>query len=248
MPLLECSRKIIAEVERLSGCPVHVMEDASLTVLARIRIARGNVPVHILAYKPGSNVRPDYFIAYQCGFVIRLFQTPPEQRLDLAPAGEGARQVASLMPDAPQQLQDHLLEGLGLQLRSVPAGMRIDGWIAGSYPELKELQEDAARRQVAEGLCVLRPEVRRSAPAKVYDANAALNAASALFWSRLLADDEIVIPYKMAGLLDRGRRLLDIFDEAGANPADDCGLVDAWASELGLKGWYGWVPFDAGAA
>jgi hypothetical protein len=76
------TQQIIAEVERLSGRPVYVEEDAELKTLAQVTPARGVSPAHFVRYQPG-NPAADYLVAYQLGFVTRLFSCPPEQRFDL---------------------------------------------------------------------------------------------------------------------------------------------------------------------
>lgn len=77
--LLPATQFILEHVERITGRPVHVQEDPSLSTLAHIHTARGNAPMHLVRYKPQGTEPPDYFVAYQCGFVIRLFQTPEEK-------------------------------------------------------------------------------------------------------------------------------------------------------------------------
>jgi len=52
MKLRDTTRKIISRLEETSGYPVQVMEDPDLSTIAVIRIARGNMPAHILKYKP----------------------------------------------------------------------------------------------------------------------------------------------------------------------------------------------------
>jgi len=53
MPFSPETQQIIAEVERLSGRPVHVEEDAGLKTLAQVRPARGVSPAHFVrAFRP----------------------------------------------------------------------------------------------------------------------------------------------------------------------------------------------------
>jgi hypothetical protein len=48
--LHETTRKVIKELEEKSGYPVQVMEKPDLPTIATIRVARGNLPAHILYY------------------------------------------------------------------------------------------------------------------------------------------------------------------------------------------------------
>src|SRR5690242_9348362 len=133
MSLREVTRAIIAQVERVSGGPVLVTEDRSLQTLAAVRMARGNAPAHTVTYNPASSTQPDYLIAYQCGFILRLFANPPSDRWDFAAAAQSREIVHRLLtgPDGParklhlalpavEKLRDQLFDGLMLQLRSIP--------------------------------------------------------------------------------------------------------------------------------
>jgi hypothetical protein len=80
-------------------------------------------------------------------------------------------------------------------------------------------------------------------PAKIYKANASMNAAFAAFWSQQWNDPALTAPYKVAGFLDTGLTLLKISGRIPDEPAFDVELVDAWAQELGLKGWYRTIPY-----
>lgn len=244
------TEQIVQTVETLSGYPVHMAEDASLQVDASIRIGTAAKPVHLLRYRPMKAGEPDYYIAYQCGFVIRLYQAPPDRRFDLSPTPEGVRKVESLVAGTlaglkQDQYRDMLLNGLGYQLRSVPVGLRIDGWIGAEHPDLKDLQEQAVKKQLQDNLRLLEGPLRSESPAKIFEASVAMLAAFAAYWARAWGDAKILQPYKLVGLLDKGERLLKLLDTMSADPADDPELVEAWAFELGIKGWYRWVPREA---
>lgn len=73
--ILEETTDILKQVEERSGTPVEITTDASLLTYARIKIAKGPATHHILTYNP-TKPGMDYHIAYQCGFVLRLFENP----------------------------------------------------------------------------------------------------------------------------------------------------------------------------
>ena len=123
----------------MTGKPVHMEEDRSLPVISHIQIARGPVPMHKLRYRPTPDGTPDYHICFQCGFIIRLYENPPEQRYDFEGSPDAPARMASLLKGNPaaSQLKDMLLGGLMTQLRSMPIGMRIDDWLFHECPELR---------------------------------------------------------------------------------------------------------------
>ena len=258
MSLREVTRAIIAQVERVSGHPVLVTEDRSLQTLAAVRMARGNAPAHTITYNPAASSQPDYLIAYQCGFILRLFASSPSERRDFAPTAHGREMVHRLLsgPEGParklrlephvvEKLRDQLFDGLMVQLRSIPVGLRVDAWILRDHQELAPLQRSAVLRQLQDSQATLAPDVRKIAPTKVYKASVTMNAAFALFWSRTWDDPALSVAYKAAGYDKPSARLLSIFDEISDEPTADRQLVDAWASELGLSNWYEWVPYSA---
>ena len=97
MGLRETTRRIIALVEETSGFPVLVSEDPNLQTLATMRMARGGASAHTISYKPSPGTHPDYLIAYQCGFILRHFAPPPDQRFDLVAAKTGRELVGRLL-------------------------------------------------------------------------------------------------------------------------------------------------------
>ncbi len=254
MNFLPDTRSILDRVEGVTGTPVEIIQDADQPHLARITRARTGIPAHLLRVNPTLGA-PDYLIAYECGFILRLYDTPAEERRDFAGTDEGGAaverlvkrsgQIAQLPSAAHPQLVEQFYSGILIQLRSYPIGMRIDAWIRETYPALEAVQREGVARQQSDNLEVLRPEVKRFAPKPLYDANAAMNAAYATFCDRVFGKAGYAIPYRSAGYEKRGRALLDIWESIPDDPANDRTLVDAWAEELGLAGWYQWVPLRA---
>lgn len=53
----------------------------------------------------------------------------------------------------------------------------------------------------------------------------------------------MAVPYKAAGYLDSATKLILIYDRTPDDPGLDVQLVNDWASELDLEGWYEVIPF-----
>ena len=247
MGLLPATQRIVAEVERLTNRPVRIEEDQSLKVMAQMTVARGDMPLHQLRYKPTGTNPPDYFVASQCGYVIRLYQAPPDKRFEYGPGPDGRRKLNELLmdreiPPAVREMGDFLFQGLVTQLRSIPLGLRVDEWLLAQFAELHDLQVTGVKAQLEENVQVIPLGAKGVFPAKLYKANISMNAAFAAFWARKWSDNSITLPYKAAGLLDEGLGLLKIYDRVPADAAHDPELVEQWAFDLGLKGWYALVP------
>ena len=98
MKLREITRQIISSLEEKSGYTVQVIEEPTLPTLATIRIARGNIPAHILSYRPGAkNESPDFTICWQCSLALRMYECPPDQRYLIASSPEGDQALAAIL-------------------------------------------------------------------------------------------------------------------------------------------------------
>ena len=97
MTFRDVTRTVIDHVEKVSGCPVVVSEDAVLKTLAASRIARGENRIHAISFNPSVVREPDYLVCYQSGFILRLFAVPAAERVDLASTAE-ERQLVRRLP------------------------------------------------------------------------------------------------------------------------------------------------------
>lgn len=247
MGLFPSTQNIVERLEALSQRPVHITEDATIRNLADIEISRGDMPFHLLRYKPTGTTPPDYLIAYQCGLALRVFETAPDQRFDLGSGEAGRKKLSDLMldpkiPAIVRTMSDRLLDGLLTQLRSYPVGLRVDAWLHENYAELRELQMQGIRAQLEENILALKAGTSGYYPVKLARSNLSMNAAFALHWSRLWNEPPLTLPYKAAGLLERGESLMKIFQKIPPEAVNDRQLIDEWAFDLGIKGWYQFVP------
>ena len=257
MNLSEITRNVLRLVETRSGIPVHVEADPSLpgTTLAKVVMARGALSLHRVTYRSDGSAPPDYLICQQAGFILRFFDTPPDQRFDFAAATEGKAAIErmvkvhpvarALPPNALPQLCQILCDGLLSHLRSIPVGMRVDRWLAADYPGLAELQKASVLRQLQDAAATLAPQHRQVTPQKIYDATQAINAAFALFWAGRLNQPQLALPFKSAGCLQAGQELLAFWESTPDVAENDRTIVDGWAEKLGIAGWHQWVPYSA---
>jgi hypothetical protein len=243
MPLHPAAQQMIRKVEELSGRPVHVAEDADLKVMASITTARGSAPAHFLRYRPGTRA-VDYLVAYQLGFLVRLFSCPAADRRDVVSnAAEQETGIRLLgLEEYPRDFAVSLVGQLVVQLRSYSVGARVDDWIWNHLPELREQQEQAVRAQLDEGGRALSPEIRQRLPKALVDANSIINAAYAVHWGGLLKDIRFQIPFKALGYEARAQELLRALNEVSDAPDADRVLISKWAECLGLTGTFHFEP------
>lgn len=250
------TQRIIGELEEFTGKPVNLVPNTALPVSTTIKAARGSAPAHFLSYKPGIQGL-DYAVAYQCSFLLRTYQLLPEERFDFLGKEDGRESVYkslgglngtlkayNLPAAAVRTMTDQVFDGIMTQIRSLPVGMRVDAWLRETYPGLNAQQELSLAAQQAQAAQGLSPQVRAMMPPTIFSANAAMNAAYALFCDRLLGRPLYGVPYRSTGFADRGQALLDLWDQMSADAAHDRALVDAWGNELGISDWYTWASWD----
>ena len=92
-------KQTIEEVEVLTGCPVQIVQDSSIKNMAVLDIARGSVRLHRIRIHPNFSEEADYLTCFQCGFILRKFAVPPEQRVDLMPAQRDSGMSKSWSPN-----------------------------------------------------------------------------------------------------------------------------------------------------
>ena len=253
MALSLATQTILKLVEEKTGRPVEVLADPSIRVLAKVKMVKGTAPAHLITYNPTKR-GVDYIIAYESGFILRLYENPPEARFEFAGSESGRKAVRRALfekkqikrmglPDtAVRQLADQMFDGLMTQLRSLPIGIRIDRWLWDAHPELREMQKESIMRQQQDNVQTLGPQIRETSPSEVFFANVAMNLAFAIFFDRLIGKDLYAVPYRSAGFEHIGERLLEIEAEIPPEAQHDRDLVDAWAQELRVSDWYQWVP------
>lgn len=244
------TQSILADVERVTGRPVQFLRDDSLVPLSTMVTARHGAPYHILRHRP-SNEPLDYFVAYQAGFVLRLYGNAPAERVDFAATSAGpallkeSMLAASVFIDRDDPALDHFVKTVHhwalMQLRSLPIGMRVDTWIAREYPGLKDLQTKGIGVLQQQNAAILSQRVGNlTVPPPLLGTC----AAHAVFADRLTGGESFAVPYSAMGLIDGGRELLQLWDGMAHDPSQDRALVDAWGTRLGLQDWYRWIQFE----
>jgi hypothetical protein len=114
----DCVKQTIEEVETLTGCPVQIVQDSSVKNMAVLDIARGSVRLHRIRIHPNFSEEAEYLTCFQCGFILRKFAVPPEQRVDLMPAPKGLRDVQKTVSEhyANKRIPADVIQGLATQL------------------------------------------------------------------------------------------------------------------------------------
>lgn len=254
MNIREITKEIINQLENKSGYQVTILEDPALTTIANIKIARGNLPGHILSYRPSPGLEPDYAICWQCVFAMRMFECPHDQRSQItsSPLGEkkveeliqkGIGQKLQLPKNQIESLKQQLLSGLITHLRSVPIGFRVVTSLDNHYPELNDLKQQFAEQELKGGVDSLDTRIQKIMPPLIFNSTMFINSAHATFWSKNLNNPKLTNPYRSMGAVFQGQKLLEIAESIPADPINDEKLIDGWATYLKIQDWYSWIPY-----
>lgn len=252
MTLLQVTQNLLKTVETRTGRSV-LLDDRPLggTLLSTTRIARESTPAHVILIDPRGRRQTDYLVAWECLHILRVFNEPTEHRFQLSSTSQGETQARQLVAShlggggaagipshAIAGFTKQIYDGLLLQLRSVPTGLRIDAHLSSEYPDLAQQQRAAVLHQLEDNAKTLAPSVSQLIPPKIRRASLAMNATFALFWARTWNDPATVVPYQASGFVHDGQALFDLFLEIPETPAHDRLLIDSWGKRLDLDGWY----------
>jgi hypothetical protein len=248
LKLLPETQAIISQVEAITDRPVQVVEISDLPVMATMHVARDGAPSHRLACRPEGDVL-DYQVATQCANVLRLYRRPPSARFNFGSDRKNVSAIEAMLRDTSASPPDEthlrrvagvIFDWLLLSLRSHPVSMRIDLWLWEEYPALRPQIELALGRQMQENVTAATKSLDGLS---IPPAFRVLPAAYARFTDRLLGSDFYSIPFETMSLMAGGDALLAIWDRMPTSPLSDNELIDAWAKQLGILGWYVWLPF-----
>jgi hypothetical protein len=226
---------------------VLIVDSPELNVLATIRRAGPEDSSHVLRIKGGGSRVADYLIVFQCHMALRegqgvravLGDKPAVRDQVISECVE----LHSQMPVAKaRELGSFIYDGLILQLRSMGPGLLVDRWIRQHCPDLQEAQEQAISSEITNNLGALKPSIRANYPGTIYEARISMNAAYARFGGDLLGKPYLAVPYLSQGYGEKASRLITLAlgDEDPAEERADRQIIDSWARELGISGWYDW--------
>ncbi|MCP9826348.1 hypothetical protein [Synechococcus sp. EJ6-Ellesmere] len=202
---------------------------------------------HLLRYRE-ENSLTDYFIAYQCGLLLRSLAEDPEPPQNLVSKRDRRERVTSqvetlnrhLSAAQARQVGGGMYDALMTQLRSTGPGLLVDRQLHRTWPGLHPAQRQAMEAEIRSTLPALSPTFGAGIPKELIAANRAMNSAYAFVAAELFAAPDLAVPFLAAGLGPMAKELIGLTDVAEADGQRDCQLIDAWAQVIGLGGWYVW--------
>jgi hypothetical protein len=241
---------IIDNVERITGYKVSVSPNSDLQTPATMISARQGNPVHMVLLNPKYEKAANYLVAIQCLMLLQKWATDGNV-YDFAvnddkikyQANKAAQNIKVQLPDSRKaQISVSIVSGLLQQLNSFPCEMLVAELCYNSYQDLRTEQEYIINDELSNNQEALGSNIKAMMPKDIFEKNASMNAAFALWWSRLTGNKHVELPYKATGFYAKGQSLLSLYDKAKESDKNIYQyLVDLWADELCLKTCYEWI-------
>lgn len=256
LKLSKSTQDILHLVSDLTQKPFEFIHKTDLQTMAIVKMARANMPFHIIYYQTTGGGIIDHLIAHECGHIYRMSSTSPEnrkvpasdeknRRLALTQIETDLARLSNIMPY--QQFNSNFgiwFDGIIKQVTSMPVDMRIEKWIYEKYPELRKVQVVSIDKQIRDNTQSLSKKVSEFAPKKIYDANNYMNYAFALCMESFIGK-KYTAPYRSTPYTSLGSKLADlVLKSEDQGYRQDIEIINQWTDMLGLKGWYHWTDFE----
>lgn len=256
LKLLNSTQEILDLISDLTGKSFELIHKPDLPTLAMVKVARENMPFHLIYYKNISSGNIDHLIAHECGHIQRMMSVPIECR-KIPASNLGNRQIAatkienelfSLSNDIPIEKMSSLFEiwfnGLIKELTNFPVDMRIEKWIYDDYPDLRKAQKITIDKQMRENVHALSQDIKNITPTFIYDTANRMNYAFASFMECLIGK-KYTTPYKRTNYPEVGAKLVKFLNETkDGGYKQDIEIINKWSNLLGLTDWFYWTDFE----
>ena len=255
LDLIEPVNEILEKVKELTGKDIEFIKNNNLTTYAALKMARKNMPSHLIFYKAEHDEIINHLIAHECGHILRIFGVLEEKRLipktddriklnALAQIESEIQRLSSVLPfDKLTQIVNLWYSGIIRQVTNFPPDIMIEKWIYDEYPKLRPYQSQSIKKQHEEALAGLSTQVMKMTPRKIFDASNIMNYA---FFRILGMHFKInyVRPYNNSPYLSKGKKLASITEDYVDNYEGDIEKINEWAIFLNLSKWFIWTDFE----
>ncbi|MBI4176623.1 MAG: hypothetical protein HY518_05435 [Candidatus Aenigmarchaeota archaeon] len=250
------AREMMSQVLDRTGYPLvlKVSEIKGPGYDAELRMARRGQSAHELAYTQASSPFVPHLLVSASRKILRMWEVPADERLvEIHEAGrllpredheELRQKLPSFMSGELDQLSHFIYDGMTRQLVDAPVDIRVERELAESLPEHQEKQKHYLRQQLHNMGPYFDPQIAKVSPERLYGVSTAMNVVLAAECSALTGDSvpSFVRGSRFWSLAQCLRGHLDSNSHPGF--LGDRKVIDLWAAELGLEGWYRRVRFD----
>ena len=248
--------EILAEVKSMTGKGIEFIQKDDLKPYAALKMARKNMPSHLIYYKKEHDDIINHMIVHECGHLFRIFKCTENQRLMPYSNDQIKYNALKKIENEIQALtsilsEDHIINlvnlwysGLILQVTNLPPDMMIEKWIYNRFPELRPLQLKSLNKQLKDSVAGLTESVRRITPQTILHASNIINYA----FFRILGlhiGQNFTRQYSSTQYVDKGKELASITEKNYTDSHEgDNVMIDKWAAFVNISDWFKWRGFE----
>ena len=180
---------VLEEVKNATGKGIEFIPTENLTTYAALKMARKDMPSHLIYYKKEHDEIINHLIVHECGHLFRIFKCPENQRLMPYSDQQIKYNALKTIENEIMALTDILSEdqiahvidlwynGLIRQVTNLPPDIMIEKWIYDQFPALRPLQLKSLKKQHSESVAGLTETVHRTTPHTILFASNVMNYA-----------------------------------------------------------------------
>ena len=258
--LMERMQEYSAALGSTTGYPVVMEEDNTLVqISAAVKIAwKHGTNSHHVRYRMKDAAVTPHLVAHELEHVVLEHEARRKGRNRTFVSTEATELNAQRIlhdhaaklkkngypPEKAEALMNQMYHGINNQLFNCPLDMIVEQNLRNKHPELRNSQFVSLNQLHQEALKGFKnKEIKAIAPPIIYRASIALNCATALFVDMLYKGiTNFSAPYRDSDIYPLGRNLFDIWKKRMENftPGDEYEIVDEFARQLKLAGWFEW--------
>jgi hypothetical protein len=247
---------VLEEVKNATGKGIEFIPKENLTTYAALKMARKDMPSHLIYYKKKHDEIINHLIVHECGHLFRIFKCPENQRL--MPYSDQQikynalktieNEIMALTDILSEDQITHIIEiwynGLIRQVTNLPPDIMIEKWIYDQFPILRPLQLKSLKKQHSESMAGLAETSHRVTPHTILFASNVMNYA----FFRILGlhvGQNFVREYSSTRYIGKGKELASITERNYTDSHEgDNVMIDKWAAFVNISDWFKWRGFE----
>lgn len=250
--ILPVVKDIVNQVRDLTGKDIDFRISNKISVYSTTKVARERMNEHVVFFKEDVSDRLSYVIAHECGHILRIMGAKQEDRVVPATNRDTKMRILDEFKDTsiPESMLPRMVsvwvDGLITQLTNLPVDVRIERWMQGSFPSLKEEQIKALDIDAQSTLKGLTREVKTHTPKKVYITSNSMAYAYLRSIGPITGKRYDKAFYDEPTALRLGKKLYNILDnEEDQGFTGDLKIINEWAKVLNIDSWFDWIDFES---
>jgi hypothetical protein len=247
---------VLEEVKNTTGKGIKFIAKENFTGYATLKMARKDMPSHLIYYKKEHDEIINHLIVHECGHLFRIFRCPENQRLvpysDQKIKDKALKSIENeimaltniLSEDQIAHVIDLWYNGLILQVTNFPPDIMIERWIFDQFPTLRPLQLKSLKKQHSDAVAGLTKTVRRTTPHTILLASNVMNYA----FFRILGlhiGENFIKEYSSTRYIGKGKELTSITERnyTDSHEGDNL-MINKWAAFVNISDWFTWRGFE----